>query len=572
MPQMSGKEHPIRQTHLVAMALIAAAASLAMVWVYNSLDDSPRLWFLGHLLYAWVPLVLLLALGAGMIRLPPRQWSRQWFARQSPMLLVVLLVTAACALWVPAEMRVQWDETNLLSTSSSMQDVRAAFVATQAAPHQGSVQAFEYMVDKRPPLFPFLVSLLHDLTGFRIQNAFACNLIVLFGLLAMVGIAVRERFDKATGSAAILLMSSVPLLVACTRSAGFELLSAALLTACVAAALDFTRHPSTPRLLWLMGAGLVFSFTRYESATVFLALLSYTLWLTKGQWAWPNVIACLTLFAALLTPIVLQYLHATQRDFYSESDPGALVSVSHAVEHLPGLLGELFDPSLAAAFPGILTWLSAIATLILLIQRRVTTTHVVIVLPVLCTTAISLLWFYGDATEPSAQRLYLPIVLLAALGGLLWRQVAQSPAITWSVLALATLLFGWHLHELREGRAFGRLKAASVADAVDSILAKLQPHQDDSLIISTVAQYLVMQGYGAISANGFERHRDRLEQLRRSGDIRDVFFLYTPVHNSQAKRFGSTLEMMQRTSAQLHCSEDGNMPIKVFRLTGDWPL
>ena len=569
---MSGDTHPLRQTRLVAMTLIAGVACVTMAWIYASLEESARLWFLGRLLYAWVPLILLLGLGVGWLRLPPRQWSRQWFARQSPMLLIALVVTAMCALWVPAEMRVQWDETNLLSTSRSMQDVRAAFVGTQAVPYQGSVQVIEYMVDKRPPLFPFLVSLLHDLTGFRIQNAFACNLIVLFGLLAMVGTAVRDRFDKVSGSAAILLIASVPLVVACARSAGFELLSATLLTVCVLATLDYLRSPSTERQLWLMASGLWFSYTRYESAAVFLVLLSYALWRTRGQWKWSTMITCLGLFAALLTPLVLQYFHATQRDFYSESDQGALVSIAHAVEHLPGLLGELFDPSPDATFAGILTWLGAIAALVLLLQRRVTATHVVIALPCLCATAISLLWFYGDATEPSAWRLYLPIVLLAALGGLLWRQILQRPATSWSLLALATLLFGWHLHELREGRAFPRLKAASVAEAVDSVLPALQPHQGDSLVLSTIAQYLVMQGYAAISANGFERHRDRLVQLHRSGDIRDVFFVETPLDPFQAQRFGSVREILQSAPIKMHHFEDGEVPIAVYRMTGPWPF
>ena len=563
---------PPRQSRLIAVAVIAVVASIGMLLAYDSLDESPRLWFLGRMLYWLMPLVLLMAVAAALWRLPPRQWSRAWLARQWPLLLVALGVTVACAALIPAEMRVQWDETNLLSTSRSMHDVRAAFVATQAAPQQGAPQVLEYMVDKRPPLFAFLVSLLHDLTGFRVDNAFACNLVALFGLLAMVGTAVRDRFDQRTGAAAVMLLASVPLAIASARSAGFELLAATLLTATLLATLDFTRAPSTTRLVWLMTIGLLFSYTRYESAAVFSLLLSYTLWVTRGQWAWPPVATLLSLFAAFATPVALQYLHATDRDFYSESAQNSLISVSHAIDHLPGLLRELFDPSLNAAFPGVLSWLTATATMVLLFRRQWTRAHGIVALPVLTATAIALLWFYGDATEPSAQRLYLPIALLAALGPVLWRQIAARAVPAWALLTLAVLLFGWRLHELRDGRAFPRLQAASGAIAVDSVLPQLLPHRRDSLIICTIAQYLVMQGYGAVSADGFERHRASLRHLRQSGEIRDVFFLETPIDPYQAQRFGSVREMLQRTRHELHVFEDGDVPIAVYRMTGGWPF
>ena len=142
----------------------------------------------------------------------------------------------------------------------------------------------------------------------------------------------------------------------------------------------------------------------------------------------------------------------------------------------------------------------------------------------------------------------------------------------WALLTLAVLLFGWRLHELRDGRAFPRLQAASVAIAVDSVLPQLLPHRRDSLIICTIAQYLVMQGYGAVSADGFERHRASLRHLRQSGEIRDVFFLETPIDPYQAQRFGSVREMLQRTRHELHVFEDGDVPIAVYRMTGGWPF
>ena len=116
-------------------------------------------------------------------------------------------------------MRVQCDESNLLATSLGMHELGTATMATEAIVRDGEVMALDLMVDKRPPLFPFFVSLLHAARGFSVDNAYLLNAVALFALLALVATAVRRRVGTLAALAAVMLVASPPVVITGARSA-----------------------------------------------------------------------------------------------------------------------------------------------------------------------------------------------------------------------------------------------------------------------------------------------------------------------------------------------------------------
>src|SRR5450432_4297934 len=71
--------------------------------------------------------------------------------------------------------KIGMDEIMLLGTSMSMHLDKTVLVPVRGNDIQGTFAILDGMMDKRPLFFPFLVSLLHDLTGYRPANAFVLN-------------------------------------------------------------------------------------------------------------------------------------------------------------------------------------------------------------------------------------------------------------------------------------------------------------------------------------------------------------------------------------------------------------
>ena len=81
--------------------------------------------------------------------------------------------------------KIVMDELMLLGTSMSMHLDRVALTPLRGNDIQGAFVVLDGIVDKRPLFFPFLVSIVHDLSGYRPENAFFLNGLLTFVLLGL---------------------------------------------------------------------------------------------------------------------------------------------------------------------------------------------------------------------------------------------------------------------------------------------------------------------------------------------------------------------------------------------------
>ena len=82
--------------------------------------------------------------------------------------------------------KILMDEILLLGTSMGMHFDKHPLYPIRGHDLQGAFQLIDGRLDKRPLFQPFLVSTLHDLTGYRPENVFVLNTALVFGLLALV--------------------------------------------------------------------------------------------------------------------------------------------------------------------------------------------------------------------------------------------------------------------------------------------------------------------------------------------------------------------------------------------------
>jgi hypothetical protein len=102
-----------------------------------------------------------------------------WVKENKAGILVAMLVTVVTALAVHPALRVLADEANLLGTSKNFFFSKTATFTTTGKYYYDNFWDAGVVIDRRPSLFPFMVSLIHVLRGYSYTNVFLLNLLVL---------------------------------------------------------------------------------------------------------------------------------------------------------------------------------------------------------------------------------------------------------------------------------------------------------------------------------------------------------------------------------------------------------
>ena len=552
---------------LLPLGASLSLPALLASWWWGWGDEARRLERLSTLLYWWMPMTCAYAGLCFVWRLRARTTpAADWWRAMWPGLVLALVGVVAVIWAAPPQLRVQFDETSLIGVSQNMHSQARAVLTTGSIPFEGSPFPLENMVDKRPPLFAYLCSVLHSVSGYRVGNAFAVNGALLgVGLLAAYG-AARARLGLLAGLAAPLLLLAVPITGVVATSAGFELLATVLLLLATLAALDFVARPDEPRFAALLGCGALLAQARYESLPAAGLLGLLVLAAARGRFALPPRSRwLLAALPTLVTPLVLLLDHARDPNFTPEAAGRALVSVGHFLDHLPAFFAGTFGPALDNPLPGLLAALAAVAVAARLRRGQASRRDLLVALPALAITALVLAWFYGDAADPTALRLFLPFAWLCALTPLaLVRALPVRGAPL--VLTFAAVLAPARLAEVAAGRAFPTLDMAALTDALDGVVRRLPGEPGRALWVGAGAQHLIIKGHAAVSVRTFERLGPRIAQLRRQGDLGALYLIETPIDRDMAPVLGSPRDVLRRYPSEVVQRVGGKMPVTVHRL------
>jgi len=195
-----------------------------------------------------------------------------WIATAVLLGSVVLLVHEEKAF------KILMDEIMLLSTSMSMHFDRTSVSVVRAHDLAGSFVFTEGMIDKRPLLHPFLLSVLHDLLGYRPANAFLLSggLGVVF--LSLVGWIGKLYAGRAGGILCITLFTGLPMIAQNACGGGFELLNLVMLSATYLTALVWLERRDGASLAAMCLSAVLLLQVRYESVLLALPVVPLVLW------------------------------------------------------------------------------------------------------------------------------------------------------------------------------------------------------------------------------------------------------------------------------------------------------
>jgi hypothetical protein len=318
----------------------------------------------------WFVLVAFTLLLINLGRCLAGQWSqwRQWGL--PPMaLFTVLLGSVVLLLAQKSGYKIVMDEPVLSATALQMHLHKEAMTATRGYDVGGSFSLLGGYVDKRPYFFPFLVSLLHDLAGYRPLQGAVLNALLTPLFLGLVFISGRMlAASQAGGYLAVGLFMTVPLLSMVVNSVGFDLLNLVMILAALLAAVAYLKKPEYERLNVLLLTAVLLAQTRYESVIyVFVvAVVVFVAWwrareimLSKTALIVPLLLICVPLQHALFNeyPQMWQLDDGVSVPFMLSFIPANLVHASNYFFSIDGelpnslLLSLLFALSVLIAIP-----------------------------------------------------------------------------------------------------------------------------------------------------------------------------------------------------------------------------
>lgn len=199
----------------------------------------------------------------------------------------------------PYRSKILNDEFVLQSTAFNMHYFRDVATMVRGYDIQGVFLSTDNYLDKRPYFYPFLISLVHDLTGYRVANAFLLNS-ALFPAALALAFAFGRRLARWTGGLlAVLLLGSLPLLGQNATGSGMELLNVVMILAALVLAADLLRAPTDAAFAAFVLTVILLAQSRYESALYAAAAAAV------GALAWARAGRVILPAAALVAPLLL---------------------------------------------------------------------------------------------------------------------------------------------------------------------------------------------------------------------------------------------------------------------------
>jgi hypothetical protein len=406
--------------------LLVMAALFGLYLGFLRFDSVKSQWLVRNFGYSWM-LVLSgawLAAVIAVFRAESRSLRTLWPGSRHALLIL------ACFYWImrmdPVGYKVLFDEPVQVSTALTMHQDRELAATVRAYSLNDIFTVLTSHLDKRPPFFPFLIATVHDLTGYRLNNAFFVNGVGTIALLLVVWHIGRLIGScPAAGGVFVVLLATLPALGVTATSAGMDHINLSLIALLLLTAMLYSRNGTNHRLWLMVITALLLAYTRYESvlyiATIGLIWIGIS-WRDRRweiSWVWLLLPVALVLYGwhntVLSNNPALWELRENQTDRFS---------LSYAANNL--LHARIFLFSLGRELPNsvLLTVAGLLGAVIVAVQnlRRRSAIpmglHIAIgavAAGVLVNFALLICYYWGELDDPIVTRLALPLHLLFAV-------------------------------------------------------------------------------------------------------------------------------------------------------------
>ena len=349
--------------------------------------------------------------------------------------------------------KIVMDELMLLGSSMSMHFSRTVLTPVRGNDIQGAFVIVDGMMDKRPLFFPFLESVLHDITGYRPENAFVLNGILTFIFLGMVNAFGRRVAGRMAGWLGVVLFAGLPLLGQNATSGGFELLNMLMILATLLLGARFIDKRDAPSFTAFVYSALLLCQVRYESPVFMLPVAGIIawVWVREGRvvLSWQVIIAPVLMIHEALHHRIFS-LRDTAWQLQSKPEFSKPFSLDNIPNNLAHALSFFFGKPTDQPNSYVLSALGCIGIvfLMLLVVKRlkvlatespISVATVFFSFGFAAQLLLMMCYFWGTFDDPVIRRLSLPTHLWMVIAILAVLPQFPKPAVVRTLLAVAVL-------------------------------------------------------------------------------------------------------------------------------------
>jgi hypothetical protein len=245
----------------------------------------------------------------------------------------------------PMGFQIVYDEVILSAAAQLMHFERLCGIPQYANDYLGFYDFHEVILDKRPFFFPFLLSLVHELTGYRIANVFFLNTGLTLFLILLVFMIGKLFSDETGGILSVLLAGTFPLLAVFATGGHFEILNLVMLNTVILLGFSYLRDPKDIKLISLVYGLVLLAQVRYESGIYFLpfGVLVLIGWLIKKRVILPWLVVASPMFM-IMNALQFRMVKNSPLQVFQEGPNGRLdtFSLSYFPENFSAALDFFF--------------------------------------------------------------------------------------------------------------------------------------------------------------------------------------------------------------------------------------
>lgn len=454
--------------------------------------------------------------------------------------------------------KIVMDEILLLGTSMAMHFDKTVHTPVRGSDIQGVYVILDGMMDKRPLFFPFLVSLVHDLTGYRPANAFVVNGALTFVFLGLINTLGRKLAGRWAGWLGVALFAGLPLLAHNATGGGFELLNLVMIVATLLLGANWVEKRDGPALSAFCLSALLLAQVRYESVIYLgpVVLLVLWVWYREGRviLSWPVVLAPL-----LMVHYPLQHRIFDMRASAWELGSKTGFETPFSISYLPVNLQHAFDFFFAkpsdqpnSIVLSVVGWL-AVPFFALLVSKRLRAlakeTPIIVAtslfaLGFAAQFALMMVYFWGQFDDVVIRRLSLPTHLGLVVAVLTVLPQFTHAAVVRTLLAVASLGLVASGVPSMAAHAYSQQYLPGRETAWRRVFIAEQPRRD-YLVIDNDSILWVAHQISATPIIQAIKNRDKLVWNMRNRTYADIFvfqrYLIDPQTGAKTLREGDDL-------------------------------
>ena len=497
-----------------------------------------------------------------------------WVKENWPGLVIAFVVTVVAWLAVHPALRILSDEANLVGTSKNLFSSRTATFTVSGKNYYDSYWDVDVAIDRRPALFPFLVSLVHVVRGYRYENVFLFNL-----LLLPVFVLVAYRLAKALAGETFAIVASLlavahPITLISVRSGGFDFFALFFALLVLKSLLDQVREPSAARLAILWMNLCMFAEIRYESALFILPVVALLLMFRMVTWTLLRPYAFIyALTPAYLSPRIWQ---AVLRGSVPEQEPGA---IALSVENLVNNAREYFRPVLsplnnypahagmviALGLVGCLLWLGSHRRALRSPDWKASGPRFAAFVGgwMLLQAIVVFSYVWGRAQAPSAARLVIAIDTFFSFFAAWALTVALRRWRPFVAVLLAVAVLAIHLPIAGQHRMLNRLTQTRETATAWRFFESL--HEKRILIVTDRPDLFTIMDYGAMSFDAARQDPFIFEAFARHL-FYDIYVVQQIKLSTNSPLPGYDIWPTRRLETMLEYQNDADVLIRISRL------